>query len=108
VRLTAEASGPITVLNGLAFEVPHAFRRALGTGRRSQALATLIEDPRSIYLDFLIRRSRSARYVASVFEGALLLAAADMRDGLRTLPALEVVDTYRSQRTVAARVPTAR
>jgi len=38
-------------------------------------------DPRRTYLDFLIRQSRNARYVASVCEGALLLAAAGLLDG---------------------------
>ncbi|MFL5284548.1 MAG: DJ-1/PfpI family protein [Rhodopila sp.] len=38
-------------------------------------------DPDRIYLDFLVKQSTGARYVASVCEGALLLAAAGLLDG---------------------------
>jgi transcriptional regulator GlxA family with amidase domain len=38
-------------------------------------LARLTGDPRHTYLDFLIRQSQQAKYVASVREGAMLLAA---------------------------------
>ena len=38
-------------------------------------------DPGRSYLDFLIRQSQKARYVASVCEGALLLAAAGLLGG---------------------------
>jgi cyclohexyl-isocyanide hydratase len=37
--------------------------------------------PTRTHLDFLITRSRNARFVASVCEGALLLAAAGLLDG---------------------------
>lgn len=50
-------------------------------GGDPEALARLIGDPRRVYLDFLVRQSIHARYVASVCEGALLLAAAGLLDG---------------------------
>ena len=50
-------------------------------GGDPDALARLIGDPRRTYLDFLIRQSRQAKYVASVCEGAMLLAAAGLLDG---------------------------
>jgi len=46
--------------------------------RTAATPARLIGDPRRIYLDFLIRQSQRAKYVASVCEGAMLLAAAAM------------------------------
>jgi cyclohexyl-isocyanide hydratase len=45
------------------------------------ALSRESGDPERTYLDFLIRQSRHARYVASVCEGAMLLAAAGLLDG---------------------------
>jgi transcriptional regulator GlxA family with amidase domain len=47
------------------------------------ALKRLMTDERRRYLDFLVRQSKAARIVASVCEGALLLAAAGLLDGYR-------------------------
>src|SRR5580692_8601481 len=44
-------------------------------------LARLTGDPRHTFLDSLIRQSQQAKYVASVREGAMLLAAAGLLDG---------------------------
>lgn len=45
-------------------------------GGDPSALNELMNDPARTYLNFLITRSRKARWVTSVCEGALLLAAA--------------------------------
>src|SRR6202034_4053109 len=50
-------------------------------GGDPDALVKLMRDPLRTYLDFLIRKSVNAKYVASVCEGALLLAAAGLLDG---------------------------
>ena len=50
-------------------------------GGDPSALKKLMHDPKRTYLDFLITRSANARYVASVCEGALLLAQAGLLDG---------------------------
>ena len=50
-------------------------------GGEPDALAGLMGDPNRTYLDFLIEQSRTAQIVASVCEGALLLAAAGLLDG---------------------------
>jgi transcriptional regulator GlxA family with amidase domain len=47
------------------------------------ALATIMSDPKRTYLDFLVRIAADARYVCSVCEGALLLAAAGLLDGYK-------------------------
>ena len=38
-------------------------------------------DPARVYLDFLVEQSKNVKYVCSVCEGALLLAAAGLLDG---------------------------
>ena len=50
-------------------------------GGDPSALKKLMNGRTRTYLDFLITRSRKARFVASVCEGALLLAAAGLLDG---------------------------
>ncbi|MDB5584775.1 MAG: transcriptional regulator [Bradyrhizobium sp.] len=44
-------------------------------------LATIIADPTRTYLDFLVHQSRTAKYMCSVCEGAMLLAASGLLDG---------------------------
>jgi transcriptional regulator GlxA family with amidase domain len=87
VRLVAEKPGAIATFTGPVFQVKASFAQAgafdvLWTpGGNPDALADLMEDKRRVYLDFLIRQARTATWVASVCEGALLLAAAGLLDG---------------------------
>ena len=87
VRLFAETPGLVTFRGGLPIQVTAGFADAPAfdviwvPGGEPDALARLMGDPRRIYLDFLVRQSATARYVASVCEGALLLAAAGLLDG---------------------------
>jgi transcriptional regulator GlxA family with amidase domain len=84
--LAAETPGRIVCRGGVALQIDVAFADApkfdvLWTpGGSPEALADLMGDPRREYLDFLIRQSVDARYVCSVCEGALLLAAAGLLD----------------------------
>ncbi|HXT81319.1 MAG TPA: DJ-1/PfpI family protein [Acetobacteraceae bacterium] len=87
VELVARDPGPVRFLNGFNFEVKTGFDKAGAwdvlwvPGGAPDALAGIMGDPQRVYLDFLIRKSRTAKYVASVCEGALLLAAAGLLDG---------------------------
>jgi cyclohexyl-isocyanide hydratase len=87
VELVAEKAGPVKFRGGLTIEVPKAFKDAQAydvlwvPGGEPNALARLMGDPQRTYLDFLIEQSSTARYVTSVCEGALLLAAAGLLDG---------------------------
>jgi transcriptional regulator GlxA family with amidase domain len=87
VQLCAHKRGPITCRGGIVIQVEHTFARAkqydvLWTpGGDPGALAREMGDRKRTYLDFLIKQSKRARYVASVCEGALLLAAAGLLDG---------------------------
>jgi transcriptional regulator GlxA family with amidase domain len=89
VALVAETRRPVTSRDGLTFR-PHKSFRGLGQldvlwvpGGDPTALKRLMTDERRRYLDFLVRQSKAARIVASVCEGALLLAAAGLLDGYR-------------------------
>ena len=88
IRLTAMKAGAVKTRDGFVFEAPHCFADAeqfdiLWTpGGDPDALAKLMKKP-SEYLDFLVRQSKRARIVASVCEGALLLAAAGLLDGYK-------------------------
>jgi len=85
VELVAEAPGLISFRKGFPFQVTTGFEDAARydvlwvPGGDPAALATLMGDP--TYLGFLVRQSATARYVAAVCEGALLLAAAGLLDG---------------------------
>ena len=87
VQLFAETPGLVTLRGGLSLQVTGAFAHAPAfdvlwvPGGEPDALVRLMGDPKRVYLDFLIRQSAHARYVASVCEGALLLAAAGLLDG---------------------------
>ncbi len=87
IEIVAHARGPFRFRKGFYFEVLKTFADAGAydvlwvPGGDPDALARLIGDPRRTYLDFLIRQSRRAKYVASVCEGAMLLAAAGLLDG---------------------------
>jgi len=87
VQIIAERSDLVTCRGGLVIQ-PHATFALADIcdvlwvpGGEPDALTTLIKDPQQAFLDFLVRQSQTARYVASVCEGALLLAAAGLLDG---------------------------
>jgi len=87
VELVAEEPGVVKCRNGLTMQVTKGFKDAgsydvLWTpGGDPTALVRLMGDPKRVYLDFLVKQSADARIVASVCEGALLLAAAGLLDG---------------------------
>ena len=87
VQLFAETPGLVACRGGLSIQVTKAFEHAPAfdviwvPGGDPDALARQMGDPKRLYLDFLIRQSAHARYVASVCEGAMLLAAAGLLDG---------------------------
>jgi len=80
---------PVTALNGIRFE-PHAdFAQAPRLdvlwvpGGSTDALARIMRQPDSPYLDYLRATARHATWVCSVCEGALLLARAGLLRGHR-------------------------
>ncbi len=85
VELVAEKPGPLRFRLGFTFEVTTSFQQAGAydvlwvPGGDISALNKLVND--RTYLDFLVQKSRDAKYVASVCEGAMLLAAAGLLDG---------------------------
>lgn len=87
VRLLAAEARDVTTRDGFTFKAPCAFADVTALdvlwvpGGDPEALAALMTDPQRTYLDFLVRVSGGARFVASVCEGALLLAAAGLLDG---------------------------
>jgi len=112
VYLLAEKSEDITTINGLIMK-PHKMFMDISTldvlwvpGGDPTALKELMNGPTRTYLDFLITRSKSAQFVTSVCEGALLLAAAGLLDGyeatthwqfipcLREFPKVKVVEGH--------------
>jgi cyclohexyl-isocyanide hydratase len=111
VRIIAEQSCEIRSRDGFLFKAPYGFSDIENLdvlwvpGGDPDALKLLMSGPRT-YLDFLIRVSANARYVTSVCEGALLLAAAGLLDGyeatthwafipcLKQFPKIKVVEGY--------------
>jgi transcriptional regulator GlxA family with amidase domain len=109
VYLIAAKPGFIKTRDGLVMKPHKVFREVpkldvLWTpGGDPTALNKLINDPARTYLNFLVTRSQKARWVTSVCEGALLLAAAGLLDGynvtthwaftpcLKKFPAVKVV-----------------
>lgn len=87
VDLVAETPGPITTRDKVIFQAPKAFPTGASydaiwvPGGDPPALARVMGDPRRTYLDYLIDQSSRVTYVASVCEGAILLAAAGLLDG---------------------------
>lgn len=87
VDLVAEKPGLVPFNQGFSFEV----RDGLGAARPADALwvpgaapeslARIIHDRDRTFLDFLVAQAAVSRYVCSVCEGALLLAAAGLLDG---------------------------
>jgi transcriptional regulator GlxA family with amidase domain len=84
IELVAESAGPLTFRSGFGFNVTKSFKEAGAydvlwvPGGDPPALVKLMKDP--IYLSFLKDKSRDAKYVCSVCEGAMLLAAAGLLD----------------------------
>ena len=112
VYLIAAKRGTITTRDGLMIkphkifsDVPHLDVLWVPGGDPA-ALKKLMNDPARTYLEFLITRSKNARFVCSVCEGALLLAKAGLLDGyeatthwaflpcLKEFPAIKVVAGY--------------
>jgi cyclohexyl-isocyanide hydratase len=87
VRVIAACAGEVTSRDGFTFKAPWSFADVprldvLWTpGGDPGALKTLMTDPDRTYLDYLVTASEGARFVTSVCEGALLLAAAGLLDG---------------------------
>jgi transcriptional regulator GlxA family with amidase domain len=87
VDLVAEVPGLVAFNRGFSFQVPEGLGEAKPydalwvPGGDPASLSRIIHDPKRTYLDFLVRQSEVSRYVCSVCEGALLLAAAPLLDG---------------------------
>ena len=112
VYLIAAKPGLIKTRDGLVMKPHKTFRQVPKLdvlwvpGGDPSALNKLMNDPARTYLNFLITRSRKARWVTSVCEGALLLAKAGLLDGynvtthwafipcLKNFPAIKVVEGH--------------
>jgi transcriptional regulator GlxA family with amidase domain len=87
VYLVAQKSKSLSTRDGLVMKPQKTFAeiRQLDVlwvpGGDPTALKKLMTDPKRTYLNFLIRQARKAKIVASVCEGAMLLAAAGLLDG---------------------------
>jgi transcriptional regulator GlxA family with amidase domain len=112
VMLLAVDMKDVTTLNGLTMRPEGKFKKFASLdvlwvpGGDPRALNRLIDDPKRTYLDYLCTVSAGARYVTSVCEGALLLAAAGLLDGfeatthwafipcLKKYPAIKVAEGH--------------
>jgi cyclohexyl-isocyanide hydratase len=90
VELVAAEPGLLSFRNGFRFEVTCSFDQARTydalwvPGGDPQALSDIIADPDQTYLGFLRAQARTTdRWICSVCEGAMLLAAAGLLDGYR-------------------------
>jgi len=87
VDLLAEKQGTVGFRKGFRFEVHRSFDQARKydaiwvPGGDPPALEAIMRDPTRTYFDFLVRQSTRVKIVASVCEGAMLLAAAGLLDG---------------------------
>jgi cyclohexyl-isocyanide hydratase len=85
VELVAETAGDITTRDGFTFKACKSFEHASKfdvlwvPGGAPEALKAQLKQP-SRYLDFL-RSQAHARYICSVCEGGVLLAASGLADG---------------------------
>ncbi len=85
--LVAEVPGTVQFNGGFSFDVPAGLGTATPCdalwvpGGDPESLSRIIHDPWSTYLGFLASQAAVSRYVCSVCEGALLLAAAGLLDG---------------------------
>lgn len=111
--LVSSDGGGVTSMNGVRFE-PHAsFAQTPALdilwvpGGKLDALATIMKDLNSPYLQYLRQIAAYAKWVCSVCEGALLLARAGLLDGhtatthwafvecLQRFPGIEVDTTHK-------------
>lgn len=87
IDLLAAQGSRVRFRKGFHFEVERTFDRPRDydaiwvPGGDPKALEAIIGDPQRIYLDFLVAQSSRVKIVASVCEGAMLLAAAGLLDG---------------------------
>lgn len=116
--LVSSDGGAVTSMNGVRFEAQASFAQTPELeilwvpGGKPEALAAIMKDPNSPYLQYLRQIAAGAKWVCSVCEGALLLARAGLLDGhaatthwafvecLRSFPAIKV-DT-KNQRFVVS------
>jgi transcriptional regulator GlxA family with amidase domain len=110
--LVSSDGGAVTSMNGVRFEPQASFAQTPALdilwvpGGAPGALATIMRDPNSPYLQYLRQVAASATWVCSVCEGALLLARAGLLDGhaatthwafvgcLQRFPAIKVDTTH--------------
>jgi cyclohexyl-isocyanide hydratase len=93
VQLVGLTSRNVTTRDGVTFKPHTSFRQIERSGTQLDviwvpggdptALKRLMTDKTQRYLSFLITQSREAKFIASVCEGALLLAQAGLLDGFR-------------------------
>jgi cyclohexyl-isocyanide hydratase len=90
VDLVAEIRGTLRFRDGFGFEVASCFDEVKAScdalwvpGGNPAMLNAILADRNGPYLSFLRRIAGEARYVASVCEGAMLLAGAGLLDGYR-------------------------
>src|SRR3954466_9731188 len=87
VDLVAEVPGPVRFNRGFTFDVADCLGAAAPCdalwvpGGNPDSLSRIIGDPDRTFLAYLERQAAASRYVCSVCEGALLLAAAGLLDG---------------------------
>jgi transcriptional regulator GlxA family with amidase domain len=89
IHLIAERAGDITTRDGFTFKAPMGFGAAPRLdvlwvpGGAPAALKQLMRGKDRHYLEFLVAQAKTARFICSVCEGALLLAAAGLLDGFQ-------------------------
>jgi transcriptional regulator GlxA family with amidase domain len=85
--LVSSDGGGVRSINGVRFESQASFAQtpALDVlwvpGGSTDALETIMKNPKSSYLQYIRQVSAGAKWVCSVCEGALLLARAGLLDG---------------------------
>ena len=112
IYLIAENHKPVISRSGVVLTPQKSFHEVPAVdvlwvpGGDPSALNQIMTDPKRTYLDFLITRSAKARYVTSVYEGAMLLAQAGLLDGylatthwafiacFKRFPAIKVAEGY--------------
>jgi transcriptional regulator GlxA family with amidase domain len=87
--LLSEDGKPVTSINGVRFDAQASFAEVPTLdvlwvpGGDPDALAAIMKDLSSPYLQYLRQVAKSAKWVCSVCEGALLLARAGLLDGYK-------------------------
>lgn len=98
VQLIAEKAGEITTRDGFTFKAPVSFDSAARLdvlwvpGGDPKVLAVLMGKGGTAYRAFLQRQAATARWVCSVCEGALLLAASGLLNGYQATTHWAFVD----------------